>query len=379
MRPCLIAIALATFTSCVLANIDPALDVQCQDWIMSNQKDLIILNQVATHSHISTCNQYCMVAGSGFRADTTTCRHLCEQSGGFTKFSTSLSLDSGLASPADMCKSMFTVEEEDEAPVSAVSLLEVGQAAVQRKLGVRGDMTVQGTLSTSVLTSPIGDVKVSGELKVSNSIESNSANAAFLKATSGVSVKQGIISKKDQLLIKGKIDADSVTTGELKSSFLEIGGVRQWSLFSLEDFEEVGLDGWNQQELTECGGRKILGGHCVELKVPELAKAFTNLPPHNQIRITAQYYFIDSWDGESGFMSVDGNKVWVDTYNHATGDAKHGINVCGNETPERRLRTPIDVTIPHTGDSFNLSFGATTDEHSCDESFGIDSVMVFVR
>jgi hypothetical protein len=323
-----------------------------------------------------------MVAGSGFRADTTTCRHLCEQSGGYTKFSKAMSLNDGFASPEDICKAMFShlaEEDAEDAPV-AVALLEVQQMAVERKLGIRGDMTVQGALSASVLTSPVGDVKVSGDLIVMNAIEASSARGGYIKTTSGLSIKQGIISKKDQLIIKGKIDADSVTTsGELRSSFLEIDGVRQWALHTIEDFEEASVEGWSHGELTNCGGRKLLRGHSDEKVTPELTKVYADLPPHTQIRITAKYMFIDSWDGESGFLKVDGNHAWVESYNHADGDLKHGINICGNETPERKFGTPIDVTIPHTASSVTLSFGATTDEHSCDESFGIDSVMIFTR
>jgi len=361
---------------CVVASaavFDEGINAKCLDWVISNQKDMIILNQVAGHSHIESCAQYCMVAGNGFRSDTTTCKLLCDNAGGYQKFSHALNKDNGFAAPEEICKSLFDNGVE-------VSLLQVEQMAVERKVGVRGDITVQGALITSVLTSPIGDVKVSGELNVKNSIEAATAKAAFIKARSGVSIKQGIISKKDQLLIKGKIDADSVTAaGDLRASFLEIDGVRQWALHSLEDFEEVGTDGWNHGELTECAGRKILGGHCVEKATPELTKTFSGLPLHSQIRVVAKYLFIDSWDGESGFMKVDGNAVWVDSYNHASGDAKHGINICGNETPEHKFSTPIDLSVPHSGDSVTLSFGATTDEHSCDESFGIDSVMIFTR
>jgi len=45
-----------------------------------------------------------------------------------------------------------------------------------------------------MLTSPIGDVKVSGELNVLNQIESNTARGAFLKSETGVSIKNGIVS-----------------------------------------------------------------------------------------------------------------------------------------------------------------------------------------
>lgn len=360
---------------CVASGFDRELNSRCLEWVMDHQKDLSILSQV---SNIDSCSQYCSLVGSSFRAESTTCRHLCESAGGYSSFSKALSKDSGFAAPDEICRSLLApvVEEDDD----TISLIQVSQMASERKIGVRGDVTVQGTLSASVMTSPIGDVKISGELNVMNSIEANSARGAFLKADGGVSIKQGISSKKDQLLIKGRIDADSVTsTGDLRSSFLEIGGVRQWGLVSLEDFEELGVDGWSHGELTECAGRKILGGHCVEKATPELSKTFESLPPHSQIRVVAKYLFIDSWDGESGYLKVDGNTVWVDSYNHAVGDSKHGINICGNETPERKFSTPIDVTIPHSGSSFTLSFGSTTDEHSCDESFGIDSVMIFTR
>jgi hypothetical protein len=274
---------------------------------------------------------------------------------------------------------MFQTDASD-VDSSVVSMVEVSssQSTRERKLGIRGDLTVQGSLSASVITSPVGDVKVSGEMNVMNLIESTSARAAIVRADRGVSVKQGIVSKKDQLLVKGKIDADTVSMQALHASFLEIDGVRQWSLHSLEDFEEVGVDGWGNAEVTECGGHRILGGHCVQSGKGELTKTFVNLPPHTQIRINAKYMFIDSWDGETGYLKADNNMVWAESYNHADG-GKQGINICGNETPEKKFGRTIDLTVPHTKDSITLTFGATTDEHPCDESFGIDTVMIFIR
>jgi len=358
-----------------VAALDPALDAQCQDWIIKNQKDLIILNQVAVGTRISSCNQFCMMTNAGLRADTTTCNNLCQRAGGVHEFSTVLSMKNGAASPFDICATLYA---EAKLPQEAVSFVQVTDVTKQRKLGVRGDMTIQGTLVTSVLTSPIGDVKVSGEVNVMNSVEANSLQTAFLKADAGTTIKDKIVSKRDQLIIKGRIDADSISADSLSASFLEIDGVKQWGLHSLEDFEEVGVDGWSHGEITECGGHHLLGGHCVE-NGNELTKTFTNLPPHSQIRIVAKYMFIDSWDGETGYLKLDNRPVWLESYNHSHGDAKHGINICGNEAPERRFGRSVDVTIPHKTGQVTLTFGATTDEHSCDESFGIDSVMIFVR
>jgi len=252
-----------------------------------------------------------------------------------------------------------------------------------RNLGVRGDMTVQGTLSANTLTSPIGDVKVSGSVDVTGRIEAAKARGSFLSVKSSTSVTSGIVPKGDQLMILGKIDTDTIKAESFETSFLEVGGVRQWQLVSVEDFEEEGADaaslaeGWNHKDVSECAGNKFLGGPCTKGGSTELKKVYSGLPAHSQVRITSKYLFIDSWDGEHAYLNVDGRAAWADTYNHAS--VTKGLNVCGNDTPEGRLMSHIDVTIPHTADSVELTFGATTDEHACDESFGVDSVMVFVR
>jgi len=255
-----------------------------------------------------------------------------------------------------------------------------GTQGTTRNLGIRGDLTVQGTLKASTLTSPVGDVAVSGSLNVVNQIDAGMAKGAYIKVESTTSITTGISSKEDQLLVLGKIDADSVTTDSMAASFLEIQGEKQWSLVTLEDFEEeTEIAGWSEKDITECAGQKFLGGPCTKAGDSTVTKTFTNLPPHSQLRVAAKYLFIDSWDGEHAYMSVDGRHVWADTYNHASLDKSKSLNVCGNETPEGQLMKNIDVTVPHTGSTFELTFGATTDEHSCDESFGVDSVMIFVR
>jgi len=374
-----VLVALIAVVAAVFPN--PALDAQCQDWVAGNLKDLIMSTQVASGSHIKTCQQFCMVSGSRFRADASTCRHLCDASGSYPKFLKSFTLKGASANPVDVCAAMLKKSGNDEDD-TVVSMIQVAQTTpvVQRSMGVRGDMTVQGTLSAALLTSPIGDVKVSGDLNVMNQVQAASARSAYLKSDGGVSVTGSIVSMNDQLIIKGRISADSVTANTLHSSFLELDGVRQWSLFSLEDFEETDIVGWSQSGFSECAGRKILGGHCVgDAAGNLLTKTYTSLPPHTQVRINAQYLFIDSWDGESGYLKVGDNIVWSEAYNHAHGEKGHGLNVCGNETPERRFNRPVDVVIPHTADSLTITFGATTDEHPCDESYGIDSVMVFTR
>merc|ERR1711965_125095 len=281
---------------------------------------------------------------------------------------------------AEIPASQVEVVKDDVAFVEVEATTGMTTRGASRSLGMRGDFTVQGTLKTSTLTSPIGDVSVSGTMNVISSIECASAKSAYMKVEEVTSITKGITSKEDQLLVLGEIDADSVTAGGFCTSFLEIDNVRQWSLVTVEDFEEdTEIAGWDHKETTECAGQKFLGGPCTKGGDSELSKTYTKLPPHTQLRIPAKYMFIDSWDGESAYMKVNDSPVWADTYNHAQVEAKSGINVCGNGTPEGRFMRNIDVTVPHNGPTFDLKFGATTDEHSCDESFGVDSVMVFVR
>merc|ERR1711998_618163 len=201
---------------------------------------------------------------------------------------------------AEIPASQVEVVKDDVAFVEVEATTGMTTRGASRSLGVRGDFTVQGTLKANTLTSPIGDVSVSGSLNVVNSIDAGDAKGSYIKVESVTSIQQGISSKEEQLLVLGKIDADSVTTDTMAASFLEIKGEKQWSLVTLEDFEEEAeIEGWSQKDITECAGQKFLGGPCTKAGDSKVTKTFTNLPPHTQLRVAAKYLFIDSWDGES--------------------------------------------------------------------------------
>merc|ERR1719261_1295381 len=100
---------------------------------------------------------------------------------------------------------------------------------------------------------------------------------------------------------------------------LTIGGVPQWRLVSTEDFSAQGV-GWSRADVSQCAGVSMLGGFC-KFGQGEVIKTFTGLPPHKQLRIVANYHFIDRWIGESGYMKLnigrDGSPVVVWTEQHA--------------------------------------------------------------
>lgn len=71
--------------------------------------------------------------------------------------------------------------------------------------------------------------------------------------------------------------------------------------------------------------------------------------------------------------------MWADTCD-ALPSGLTGLNVCGGDAPERKLSAPVDVTLAHTSDVLELTFGSTQfAEDACQQSWGIDDVMVYIR
>lgn len=164
---------------------------------------------------------------------------------------------------------------------------------------------------------------------------------------------------------------------------ISVRGVKQWQLVYSDDFSTAGT-GWSRAEVSQCGGVFMLGGYC-KFGTGEVNKTFNGLPPHKQLKVSAKYHFIDRWIGETGYMKLDVGvqdcNVAVWSEQHMVDGAKNGIDLCGNAaTPEGKFAVPVDVTVPHSKDSVTVTFGATIGSaDSCDESWGISAVEVYVR
>lgn len=164
---------------------------------------------------------------------------------------------------------------------------------------------------------------------------------------------------------------------------LTIGGVPQWRLVSTEDFSAQGV-GWSRADVTQCGGISMLGGFC-KFGQGEVTKTFSGLPPHKQLRIVANYHFIDRWIGESGYLKLNigqgGGAVPIWSEQHTQAEAKHGISLCGQEaTPEGKFSVPIDASVPHHEDTVMVTIGSTMDSSDpCDESWGVSGFELWTR
>ena len=172
-----------------------------------------------------------------------------------------------------------------------------------------------------------------------------------------------------------------------------------WRRVSLDTFESSALArGWhisdvagvgqsvaqNSSLLSHCGdGNLFLGGHCRSGGDHVLFKKWESLPPHSELRLSAKVHFIDSWNNEAAYMSIDGHTVWTSAKaarQRPVGRAVPNLSVCGDErVADAVIGKKIDIVVPHRDALASVRFGTFLDEHACDESFGIDDVALYVH
>jgi len=250
-------------------------------------------------------------------------------------------------------------------------------AAAQEPQGnvtILGDMTVTGSFMTTSIRSQT--LTIDGSMSVTHgvsgeSITANHASISVLEAHA-LSSPTGVIHVQGAMSL-----GDVQTNGTVSASAFIQEDVRQWALVAHEDFEKD-VQGWSTNKTNSCDGNDHhIGGHCNNVD-GEVKKTFTGLGEHKHVRIQARYHFLDSWEGEMAFAKVGDRTVWTEM-NDVRGMHPNALNACGGDHADMKLSVPIDVTIPHTGDSIELSFGSNLDEHPCNESFGVDDVMISVK
>ena len=156
--------------------------------------------------------------------------------------------------------------------------------------------------------------------------------------------------------------------------------IPQWKLAVNENFWQE-PDGWTINSISTCGGINMLGGFSITAG-GENSKTFRDLPPHQKLRITATFHFIDAWTGESAYMKVNIGRehaaeyVWTERYDST--QAVNTIDVCGAHYGEGKFSSPIDITIPHVEDSIAITFGTTLDQDPQDESWGLSNLSIYI-
>ncbi|KAL4510423.1 hypothetical protein ABPG72_020885 [Tetrahymena utriculariae] len=158
---------------------------------------------------------------------------------------------------------------------------------------------------------------------------------------------------------------------------------KQWKLFAFDDFQ-YDKKGWSEQAISSCGSSEniFLGGHC-NFGGIIVTKEYTDLPPNSFVNVKFNIHFFDDWTGELAFAQINGVTMWQQSYAWCNKllvqqCKNQGISACGKETPDT-FAYPVSFTFQAKGNSFILGVGSNLSKNSCDASWGIDDVSVYIN
>jgi len=130
---------------------------------------------------------------------------------------------------------------------------------------------------------------------------------------------------------------------------------------------------------TSCGTRApqlkaILGGKCAAAGTRLFR--MIELPKHRQLVIKFSFVAIDTWDGETALLQLNGKEIWRKVYKFNREDAlacpaagRHGLDILST----------VEITVAHVQTDkkqVQLQFRTLMDNGPYDESWGIGSVEI---
>jgi hypothetical protein len=142
--------------------------------------------------------------------------------------------------------------------------------------------------------------------------------------------------------------------------------------------------GWSGASSTSTcspGGQSMMGGFGVWGSGTNTLKNLGNLPAGNY-EVKFDYYFIDSWDGESGLASWNSVNIWSQQYYCFSPTWNGGpTNLCGQSYSQWTESNPFSwnphtLTVTHAGGPASLRFSSSLDQDPWDESWGVDNIIV---
>ncbi|SFI53662.1 hypothetical protein SAMN04488095_1163 [Jannaschia pohangensis] len=202
------------------------------------------------------------------------------------------------------------------------------------------------------------------------------------------------------------------STGVIERGFLALAGTVQGELrgdpveqvagLTYSDGFDHGSNGWSGASVTEINGvGNVLGPLGGTGGYPGITRDFDIDPDADQVQFEFDLLSLDSWDGESGIVFLNGYEVGRVTSDHrgsttftaAEGLANSGITIRGSVVDNNvdlggvstnagftDSRTTIQIAVdrPAEGDFDTISFGigSTTDQGVNDESLALDNFTV---
>lgn len=186
------------------------------------------------------------------------------------------------------------------------------------------------------------------------------------------------INRPSNSTIKGR----KIMTNELTShGIILYKNVSQWRLIAQDNWSKnMTSNGWNFSHVSSCKNALLFGGKCL-LSNKEISKEYLDLPEHKMVRIEAFYHHIGKWNSNSGYLRLvhpRKNNLYLWTNLCKNKENTRYNNMCGYETC--KINVPISVTIPHKKKRINIAFGTDLNhEHSCDASYAISDIKIYVR
>jgi hypothetical protein len=211
----------------------------------------------------------------------------------------------------------------------------------------------------------------------------------------------------ESVIFSGDVHTDG-TIATTASGTINVNARPQWKMIVHEDFHKGTVEGWSNvgdqdplppdNTVSTCaspGSSHILSDYFLGGYGSMVASKVYSLPSHTKVRILARFHFIDSWEGESGFMKVDGKVAWSQSHNWCNKLMKTicqprdetnphssalSINVCGHPDFPDKLSVPIMTSLNHADETIRISFGSNllVKDGRSDVSWGVDDVMIFV-
>jgi hypothetical protein len=196
------------------------------------------------------------------------------------------------------------------------------------EMKINSNLHILGSISANKAI--LETAEITGNARIGKTLHSKEITSDKLTTqtliTDRIVSPTGVITLEGDLIINNDVLADSVS---LRGESFLLNGVKQFGLIHHDDFDTPkSLDGWSDKRISRCkeGGNAFLGGHC-NLSYTEVSKTFKNLPKHETLRVNAAYHMLDSWDGETAYMKINGEIVWSKRGQHS----EKGINLCGGE------------------------------------------------
>ncbi len=177
----------------------------------------------------------------------------------------------------------------------------------------------------------------------------------------------------DGRAVDGQYEIDPLGDGTLLEVECDMSG-GGWTVVFEETFEPFDDAVWTNNETYDCAGNTILG--LFRGSDSPLARSIPlQGVPHAQARLQAEYLVIDSWDDETGRVTLDGIEVFFTQCDLES--CGQTVNLCAGGWSD--VVMDVEGVVPNANDEVFVAFESTTNQNVNDESFGIDSVRVAVR